>query len=382
MTIAQVIAAYPPYLGGMGRVAHQYTTQLRSRGYDVHVFTPRSANIELDAPFVHRLRGVRFGNAAFVPALDLRVRGFDLVHLHYPFFGGAEPLVLGRMVARRPPLVVTYHMDATARGVKGTLFRAHQRLALPFLVSHADRILVSSWDYARASALAQITGALDRVEVHPFGVDLEQFHPGMEPALRASLGIRRTDVTLLFVGALDAAHHFKGLEVLLQALAGLRHLPQWRLIVVGDGPMRPAFERMADGHNIASLVTFVGEVSQTSLPRYYRLADVHVFPSTGAAEAFGLVVIEAAASGLPSIASELPGVRTVVLDGETGLRVPPGDPETLRDAIQRMLQRPELRQELGRRARERAEKEFAWGPLVARLEATYQSARAAGNVRP
>src|SRR5689334_19040947 len=95
MRIAHVVPVYPPRRGGMGQVAYEYTERLRARGHSVHVFTPRYA----DAPtatvpdYVHRVRPpVHFGNAAALPSLLWQLAPFDLIHLHYPFYGGAEPV--------------------------------------------------------------------------------------------------------------------------------------------------------------------------------------------------------------------------------------------------------------------------------------------------
>ena len=373
MTIAHVTPTYPPYRGGMGAVANEYATRLRRRGHDVHVFAPQGREADDDNSKLHRLRGVAVGNASVVPSLYRRLRGFDVVHLHYPFFGGAEYVIARKLRQAHQRLIVSYYMDASAAGLKGALFDAYARLVLPQVVARADRILVGSLDYARTSALARFPGLVDRLEEHPYGVDLERFHPGREPALRAQWAIADNEPLLVFVGTLDAAHHFKGLPQLFEALGSLGADP-WRLIIVGDGPRRQAFEQMARDRGLASRVSFAGSVDDGLLPRYYRAADIHVLPSTGKAEAFGLVSIEAAASGIPSIVSRLPGVRSVVLDGHTGLHVTPGDAGSLAQAIARLLRDPGLRADLGGRARARAEREFAWEPLIDRLEATYARA--------
>lgn len=242
MRIAHVVPTYPPYRGGVGRLAEEYATRLRARGRDVQVLTPRYQQHQGDSSFVQRLSSpLRIGNAALTPSLVSRLRGFDLVHLHYPFFGGAEPVLVRAWLGRDQPLVVSYHMDAVANGIKGAIFRWHARLVLPHIVHRADRVLVSSHDYASQSALASIPGCLAGVEEHPYGVDTERFRPGAEPMLRKRLSITPDLFTMIFVGGLDPAHHFKGLGVLLEALAGMRsHL--WRLLVVGDGSLRPGFE--------------------------------------------------------------------------------------------------------------------------------------------
>lgn len=373
MKIAQVVSTYPPYRGGMGHVAQQYTERLRELGHRVHVFTPKYKTVKNDPDYVHRVPSpIQIGNAGIVPSLFKRMKGFDVVHLHYPFFGGAEPVIIRKALRKDQALVLTYHMDAVAAGMKGKFFNVHRRMLFPWLISRTDRVLVSSLDYAKSSALADIKGVFDRVEVHPFGVDIDRFHPGDEPELRLELGIKFEEPVMIFVGGLDEAHHFKGLPVLFEALQGLEDRP-WHVVIVGGGELKSSFEALVQSRKMDDRIHFVGNVSNHDLPCYYRMANFHVFPSTERAEAFGLVALEAAASGIPSIASDLPGVRTVVLDGETGLRVAPRNIDELRDAIKLMLEEKDVRERFGLSARIRAEAEFSWPPLIKKLEQTYLS---------
>lgn len=371
--IAQVVCTYPPYRGGIGRVAHEYTERLRAHGFDVHLFTPRYEKVDNDPDYVHRVPSpLHVGNAGVVPSLMRRLSGFDIIHLHYPFFGGAEPAIVGKALRHDQKLVMTYHHDPVVNGIRGAIYEAHRRVLFPWLVNRAEKILVSSREYAQVSDLKDVHGAMERVEVMPFGIDLERFHPGSDATLRTSFGWRDDLPVFLFVGGLDPAHHFKGLPVLLKALEGLKEYP-WRCVVIGEGALRATFEANAQASGLNDRVVFLGNVSDEELPRYFRMANVHVFPSTERAEAFGMVALEAAASGIPSIASDLPGVRSVVLNGETGLLVPPGDVEELRRAMMLMLEQVDLRHRLGTSARHRAEVEFAWEPLMQKLEAVYRS---------
>ena len=106
----------------MGNVAFEYTEHLRARGYNVHVFTTRQEEIKDDPRHVHRVPGViNIGNACVLPSLFHRLSGFDLVHLHYPFFGGAEPTIVRKAMRHDQGLVMTYHMDAVATGAKGAM---------------------------------------------------------------------------------------------------------------------------------------------------------------------------------------------------------------------------------------------------------------------
>jgi glycosyltransferase involved in cell wall biosynthesis len=328
------------------------------------VFTSKDGDVENDPEYVHRIPAVlSIGNAGVMPSLYSRLKGFDLVHLHYPFFGGAEPVIVRKALRHDQGLVMTYHMDANASGLRGAIFEAHKQVLFPWIVNRCDRILVSSKDYYASSALAQISSVSDRVEIHPFGVDQKTFFSGNGSVSNVPV--------LLFVGGLDRAHYFKGLPVLFEALKDLSQ--PFRLVIVGSGDMKETYASLVQMRHLEDRVTFVGSVSEKELPEYYRTADLHVFPSTRRAEAFGLVALEAAASGIPTIASGLPGVRSVVLDGETGLLVPPEDVQALKQAIELLLTRTDLREQLGRSARKHAEAHFAWEPLITNLEQTYKS---------
>jgi glycosyltransferase involved in cell wall biosynthesis len=356
----------------MGAVAFEYTERLRARGHHAHVFTPRYRRVENDPTYVHRIPSpVQWGNGSVVPSLAYRLKGFDVVHLHYPFFGGAEPLIVRKHVKPHQPLVMTYHMDVVGKGLKNVVFNAHRRVLFPWIVERVDRILVSSREYAESSSLADVPGALEKTTVIPFGVDVERYHAGADREMRDQLGIPDGTPTFIFVGGLDQAHYFKGLPVLFEALERLTD-ELWHGIVIGDGDLRASFEATAAARGCRHRLHFLGNVSEEDKPRYYRAADFHVFPSIDRSEAFGLVALEAAASGIPSVASNLPGVRSVVRHEESGLLVAPNDPSELADALRRMISDAWTRTRMGVSARRRAEEEFAWDPLMDQLESVYR----------
>ena len=375
MKIAHVVSTYPPYRGGMGNVAHAYVERLRARGENVHVFTPRFGGEAVDDPdYVHRIPSpLHIGNAGVVPSLFRRLSGFEIVHLHYPFFGGAEPTIVRKALRNDQALVITYHMDTFADGLKGFIFEAHRRALFPWLMERADKILVSSKDYADNSALRELPQLASRIEELPFGVDTERFHPGQELELRVRLDLGN-DPTIVFVGGLDSAHAFKGVPVLIEALSTMLDIP-WRALIVGDGDLRPAFEKLVAERRLKGRVQFLTDVSNDQLPMVYRAAHLHVLPSTTRGEAFGLVVLEAAASGIPSVVSDLPGVRSVVLHGGTGLRVPPGNVMVWAEALRGLVTDPILCSRLGSVARLRVEEKYAWDPLMDQLQEIYRSVK-------
>ncbi len=373
MKIAQVTPVYPPYRGGIGAVAFEYTEHLKKRGHEVEVFAP---GVNLKPLF-------KIGNAAFVPELRNKLLGFDLVHLHYPFFGGAEFVATWKMMSNTP-LVTTYHHDVFGKGLKGLIFKTHGEIVKKMVLGASDKILVNSFDYLENSSIRSVFDQdKDKFVEMPFGVDIERFRPGQSDKVRSKLGIPHDAPTIIFVGGLDRAHYFKGIPILLKALKKISADSwegekktinnSWHAIIVGSGDLQASYQALAKKLGLAERVHFAGNVSVEDLPEYYRAADVHVLPATDSSEAFGVVTVEAAASGLPSIVSDLPGVRSVIKDKETGLVASPGNVQDLKMALKDMLSNKSRCRSYGQAARKRVEEKYDWSVLMDKLEGVYKS---------
>ncbi|MBC7261710.1 MAG: glycosyltransferase family 4 protein [Chloroflexi bacterium] len=375
MRIAHVTATFPPHYAGTGMVCYHNALGLARLGHEVTVFTadyPPCRPVYPKEMEVQRLKPwFRVGNAPLLPGL-LQIAGFDLIHLHYPFYFGAE-LVFYKSLRSGSPYVLTYHQDVLFPGPLRFPEKLHYHLVGKRILERASKVLATSWDYARSSRLRELLqrkpAAVDEL---PNGVDTERFHPAVDArALRAHYGLAADERVVLFVGALDRAHFFKGVAVLLQALAHVRdrHV---RLLIVGDGNLRPAYERHASLLGLDKRVIFCGRVSDAELPAHYALCDLLVLPSTTMGEAFGLVLLEAMACGKPVIASNLPGVRSVVHDGKDGLLAQPGDVHDLADKMRMMLDDPRRRHEMGELGRAKVEEKYAWHKIIPRLAQVYE----------
>ncbi len=349
----------------MGAVAAHDATELKIRGFEVTVYTPayRDRGKQPEAEYLTPV--LAFGNAAVLPQLVKKLDGHDLAHLHYTFYG-ADIFVWLWSVLRRKPYVLTYHMQPKTSDWRDLIFRLHRLIIEPLIVRQARAVLVSSFDYAQSIGLKH-----DQLIEMPFGVDEQRFAPGRDDEFRAKYNIPSSSLVFVFVGGLDRAHSFKGVDVLIRAAAHLDFNQDWRLLIVGDGDMRTAYTELAKTLGIADRVTFAGAVRDAELPRAYRAADVHILPSTSKSEAFGLVTLEAAASGLPSIVSDLPGMRTLVEHRRTGVVVASGVDEALEVAMQKFLDEPGLAKTLGDKARERVLKGYTKAMLADRLVEVY-----------
>ena len=192
--------------------------------------------------------------------------------------------------------------------------------------------------YTRARFLDWSGVPADRVELLPNTVD-ERFSPGPRPAaLARRLGVEGCRV-LLTVARIGRGDRHKGHDKVLAALARLAaRRPELAYVIVGNGDDRPRLEAIAREHGIAGRVHFAGQVSDSELPDYYRLADVFVMPSTK--EGFGIVFLEAAASGLPVIGGDRDGSADALADGAIGAMVDPDDAAALDRAIEQALDGP------------------------------------------
>jgi len=372
MKIAQVVCTFPPYRGGIGNSVYELSKYLNRKGVETTVFTPNYQNIASEYNEGFKVRRIdplfQFGNAASIPQLFFKLKKFNALHLHLPFLGGTLPVLLFSYLHPRKKLIVTYHMDLVGTGIKGLIFFLYTKVIIPLLLSRANTIVVSSNDYAEHSDIASYFKKHKKkfIEV-PFGVDIERFFPKNKNGdLLEKYFVNPEDRIILFVGGLDMAHYFKGLDILLRSLKILADEgnENFKLFVVGDGDLKVDYQNMAESFNIARNVIFAGNISNAELAEYYNLADVFVFPSINKAEAFGLVLLEAGACGKPAIASNLAGVRTVLENEKTGFLVEPGNAKDLSEKIKSVILNDELAKKMGAAAMKRIEENYKWDNVI------------------
>jgi phosphatidyl-myo-inositol alpha-mannosyltransferase len=355
--------------GGVSEHVRHLAHELRERDHDVTIMAPSN---ELDDD--HQIPGyVRIGRSVPIPGngsvarvalsfhLVRRVRqlldaeAFDVVHYHEP------------LVPSLPITVLRFHHGANV----GT-FHSYQKRNLgyyygrPFLTRYFKRL---------HSCIAVSRPARDFVSryfpgdyrVVPNGIDTHRFSPSMTP-----LPELRTpgQQTLLFVGRMESR---KGLPTLLEAYSMLRRArADVRLVVVGEGELRWTYERFVEAEQIPD-VTFLGHVDGAVLPHCYASADIFCSPATGG-ESFGIVLLEAMASGRPVVASAIPGYREVVEDGAEGLLVEPRNGTALGGALARLLDDAQLRARLGEQGL-RTSARYDWARVVDQVLDVYTEAR-------
>jgi rhamnosyl/mannosyltransferase len=277
-----------------------------------------------------------------------------VVHAHFP-----NPLadLACVLTPAHIPVVLSWHSDIVRQKALMWAYNPLQQA----LLRRATKIVVATPFHFEYSAW--LGPYRDKIEVIPFGLDLDRFL-AIDPAsaavqaLRARAGGR---AILLNVGRLVG---YKGQK---HAVAALASLPDAELWLVGKGPLEAALRHQAATLGVSDRLRFFGDVADSELPVFYQACDVFVFPSETPNEAFGLVQVEAMACGKPVVACNLrSGVPYVCREGETGLIVPPGDSVRLAAAIRRLLSDKELARTLGEQARLRARQEFAESVMVDR----------------
>lgn len=232
-------------------------------------------------------------------------------------------------VKRCPLLLVVHGIEA---------WQPHRSALVRRLLGRVDRIAaVSRYTAQRLTAWSALPA--DRISILPNCVDLSDFVPReRNAALARKLGIEHRRV-LLTVGRLVGKERYKGFDEVLEALPVLaEHCPDLMYVIVGDGDDRPRLERKAAALGLAARVVFTGYVSEEEKKDLYALADAYAMPSRG--EGFGIVYLEAMASGVPAIGSTQDGSRDALLDGKLGALVDPDDRNALVSAVREALARP------------------------------------------
>lgn len=304
----------------------------------------------------------------------------DLVHAHFGVDGVYAARVRRGMEQRagtglpgRVPLVVTFHGFDATRTI-GSYLRAPKVAHLWYLLRRralakdprVHGIAVSRYIAARLAALGFPP---ERVHLHYIGIDPRRFAPSSAAESRAPAGAPR----VLTIARLVEK---KGTVYLLRAVAALAaRFPALTLRVIGEGPLRGALEGEAARLGIADRVVFLGaqpgDVVRAELAAAGLFALTSVTATSGDAEGMGIVLLEAAATGLPVIASHHGGMVEAVIDGETGLLCPERDVTAIAAAIEALITNPDRARTMGAAGRAMVEKEFDVRTQTAKLEQIY-----------
>jgi phosphatidylinositol alpha-1,6-mannosyltransferase len=377
--ILLITQVFPPAIGGSGALLENVYSRID--GASVTVITDRDTckgdetergpmriqREELDG----RHWGVRSGAALrqhwqlAQRIKQLAPRGQAVVHC-----GRAQPegvpAALARIFGGSKFLYWTHGEEVTTARTSKEF-----AMVMRFVHRRAAAAIANSKNSARLLVDAGVPESQIHV-VYP-GVDTERFHPGVDGRLVRDQYAPGGELLLVSVGRLQQR---KGHDTALAALREARvRMPHVRYLIVGDGDERARLEAMTDDYGLRDIVSFAGEVPYEHLPRYFAASDLFVLPNRIVGdhdlEGFGLVFLEAAATGKAVIGGRNGGVPEAVAEDETGLLVEGTDPSELAAAIVRLGESPELRRRLGDAGRKRVLEHFTWNNAAAAVLALH-----------
>jgi N-acetyl-alpha-D-glucosaminyl L-malate synthase BshA len=363
------ITCYPTY-GGSGVVGTELGKELASKGHDVH-FISYALPIRLtmtDNIYFHEVEVLSYPLFEY-PPYDLVLATkmaevmtrfeLDILHVHYAIPHSISAYLAKKMLTDRVvPFVTTLHgTDITLVG--------NDRSYLPitrFGIEQSDAVTaVSQYLQQRTVQEFQIERA---VEVVPNFVDCDVYGPATDRGLRVKMAADDE-------GILTHISNFrpvKRVEDVVGIFALVRQQQKAKLLMVGDGPERPKAEWLARTHGVADDVIFVGK--QNDMSQFLAVSDVLLLPSE--LESFGLVALEAMACEVPVIATRVGGIPEVVRNGIDGFLYEVGDVKSMADGCLSILKSPNLREKLGKAARDRATHEFCSSKIVLQYEDLYR----------
>jgi glycosyltransferase involved in cell wall biosynthesis len=378
MNILLLNYEYPPLGGGAGNATANMAREMAGLGHAVRVVTaafgdmPRRETV--DGFEIRRIAAIRrhadhcspLEMLSFLASASLALP--VMAQTFAPdacvaFFGiPCGPAAWALKSLRGTPYVVSLR-GGDVPGFQPYDLAGYHRLTGPlirFLWRGAAHVVANSQGLAE---LARKSAGTTPIRMIPNGVDAKRFQPADDT-------LRQGPVQLLFVGRVVRQ---KGLDVLLDALAGLPATASFELTIVGDGPLRPDLADQAARLGLEDRVRFPGWVSRDDMPDRLRQADVFVFPSRD--EGMPNAVLEAMASGLPVAATRISGNEELVADGETGFLVLPDDPAALAGALARLVADRGLCRRLGAAGRDKVERQYSWRAVAEAYLALCREAR-------
>lgn len=369
MKIAEIVATFPPYHGGMGYCCFHSADQLAKLGHDVTVFTIDHGRLDYNNDPKHfsisRLKSLlMLGDGAVLPQLYSKLKDFDVIHLHYPFYGGAEYVYLACLLNRQK-LFLTYHMDVHGDSFfKKIIINLYETLLLKKIIKKADAISSPGNKYLKSTKIGKYVPWKNVVDIVHGGVDIEKFKPRKKNKELIAKHNLEGKTVVLFVGNIQP---FKRLDLLIKSVAQIND-KNVVLLVVGGGYGESDNKKLAMQLNVSDRVIFTGPQSPDKyLPAYYNLGDFLVLPSTHS-ESFGLVVLEAMASGIPAIVSSLPGPSQLINEGVDGLIAKKGNLLDLRNKVTTLSLDSELCKKMGKSARQKILEQYSWEMVGKQLE--------------
>ncbi len=369
LKIAMVSDWYFPKLGGVSIHLHNLALKMREKGHEVVIITNKCGKTNKDLknasiPLI-KINGFVVKNAqinvsVLFKSIKSDLLGYDVIHGHsISSILSLKAMREGRFLDTST--FITTHTSGYGGGIteKGLMFFG-KPLLKRYLIC-ADKIIAVS---SSAGDFVKKFSKKDNIIIIPNGINPKVFYPREnKEEIKEKYGIPKDKPIVLFVGRLEWR---KGIHILLKAMKGLDAL----LLIVGKGELEGFLKAYAKKLRIKDKVIFMKEQMNGNLPEIYSIADIFVLPSL--IEAFGIVLLEAMATEVPVIGTNVGGIPEIIEDGKTGLLVKPNDPFDLRNAINKLLSDENLRKRMGKAGRKEVLSNYSWDIVAEKVEAAYR----------
>ncbi len=359
MKIVQVVAYYPPNIGGLQNCVKEISERLVEKGHIVEVFTSdidckngkqkSSRNNK-----INYLKGWQFAHSAIIPSLLLRLAlnvNNSIIHVHVAHVLIPEIVYLVSKI-RNIPYIANIHSDVESSGKFGFLLKPYKKYILKYVLKNASRVVCATADQ-RKIIINKYKLIASKVVVIPDGVGEEHF-------IKRKKFVKRTP-RILNVGRFDV---IKNIPLLINSVSKMRE--DVILDLVGDGERRREIEKAIEEKKLKN-VHMHGMRAKKEIISFYKNADVFVISSHK--EGLSIAVLEAMAAGLPIIGTNVPGIRDLIKD--VGILVPDNNPKKLAVAIDSLVSNKKLQKELSSKSLNAARK-YKWNENVRKFEKIYK----------
>ncbi len=388
-SIVFITYEYPPQIGGEAAYTSGLTSALCNLGNDIDITiittTPekrqsaeRNGNLEI----------IRLPTRTFPKMFHFRIKAkkvletlekkIDIIHNTSDYNGIVIPAP-----GKKIPVIATIHHPYLQ---EKKIYRANSNYIDYFkytlnrnidylefncrhLCKEADKLIAVS-NYTAKSIMAEYGISSNKISVIPNAVDIDKFNPEINGTdIRKKLNLGNEKI-ILFVGRLDFQ---KGIEFLISAFSEvIKDFPDVKLIVVGDGPLKNRIKYIIYEHDLSKSVFLMGHATDEDLPKIYAASDLFVVPSL--MEGFGIVYIEAMSCGKACIGTSIGGVEDVIVNGYTGILVPPANSDAISQAIKTLLSDESMLKKFGKEGRKWVLKNFTWGKVASQTLRVYSEA--------
>ena len=348
---------FPDPPGGLQEAIRQICLNTKNFGVESRVFTlspqPVPKEIIFEEATVIRGKSVIAPASCDISGISAlsqfreQVEWCDIVHFHYPWpFGD----LLSMLVPSSKPKIMTYHSDIVRQKFLSFLYRP----LMKFTLKRMDMVVVTSPNYAKTSSTIRHFVRSDKIRVVPLGIsdkNTSQFAK-ISSNILERLSLKPDD----FVLSIGVIRYYKGLHSLIEAT---KQLPDVTFVIGGSGPEKNKLKNLANTLNVNNVI-FTGQLTELEKHELLRNCKLFTLVSHLRSEAFGMVLVEASIYSKPMITCEIgTGTTFVNLNNETGLTIPPEDPEKLAKAIRDIYFDEGKRLEFGKKARLRYEELFS-----------------------